>query len=315
MKPRHVILIVVAMLLGGGLVLRTATGQMGKGYYRVLPDDRTATLSAAEAAYLLGDARTASSVRSSVVRTMGIWLAAFFTLAIFSFLYRDNPLFRVAEHAFVGVSAAYWMVVAFWAAAVPNLLAPLFPRWVKLHLLPGLELAGGGSDVSVAALVQPWWELSDPAFIFPLALGVLLLWRLAPVGNCIARWPLAYIVGTTAGLRLVRHIETDFLAQIANTILPLAVLHYDASGGIDVLDTALHSLRNVMIVAGVCCVLVYFFFSLEHKGPIGGAARVGVWLLMITFGAGFGYTVMARVALLVGRVEFLLQDWLNLTSY
>ena len=29
-------------------------------------------------------------------RTIGLWLAAFFTLAIFSFLYADNPLYKIA---------------------------------------------------------------------------------------------------------------------------------------------------------------------------------------------------------------------------
>jgi hypothetical protein len=32
---------------------------------------------------------------------------------------------------------------------------------------------------------------------------------------------------------------------------------------------------------------------------------VGIWVLMVAFGASFGYTVMARISLLIGRVEFL----------
>ena len=32
---------------------------------------------------------------------------------------------------------------------------------------------------------------------------------------------------------------------------------------------------------------------------------------MIAFGASFGYTVMARVSLLIGRIQFLLHDWLG----
>ena len=43
----------------------------------------------------------------------------------------------------------------------------------------------------------------------------------------------------------------------------------------------------------------------------GGAAKVGIWTLMIGFGASFGYTVMARLSLLIGRVIYLLQDWLE----
>jgi hypothetical protein len=33
---------------------------------------------------------------------------------------------------------------------------------------------------------------------------------------------------------------------------------------------------------------------------------------MVTFGASFGYTVMARISLLTGRVQYLLRDWLGL---
>jgi len=38
---------------------------------------------------------------------------------------------------------------------------------------------------------------------------------------------------------------------------------------------------------------------------------VGIWFLMISFGASFGYTIMARLSLLIGRIRFLLDDWLH----
>ena len=38
---------------------------------------------------------------------LGIIVAAGMTLALYSFLYKDNPLFKFAEHVFVGVAAAY----------------------------------------------------------------------------------------------------------------------------------------------------------------------------------------------------------------
>ena len=56
--------------------------------------------------------------------------------------------------------------------------------------------------------------------------------------------------------------------------------------------------------------LVYFFFSIEHVGVVGGVSKVGIWILMITFGASFAYTVMGRIALIAQRIEFLLDDWL-----
>jgi hypothetical protein len=39
-------------------------------------------------------------------------------------------------------------------------------------------------------------------------------------------------------------------------------------------------------------------------------SRVGIWFLMISFGAAFGFTVMGRVALLIGRINFLIYDWI-----
>jgi hypothetical protein len=69
-----------------------------------------------------------------------------------------------------------------------------------------------------------------------------------------------------------------------------------------------------VIFIGTFCGLIYFFFSKEHKGVFGAASRVGIWVLMITFGASFGYTVMGRVSLLVGRLTFLFDDWLGLLN-
>jgi hypothetical protein len=230
-----------------------------------------------------------TAVRLSIPRSIGLWLAAFFTLAVFSFLYRDNPFYKIAEAVLVGVSAAYWMVVGFWDVLVPNLFAKIFPALVQAWAMPGLT----GPEAE-----RNLW------YLIPLGLGVMLLWRLAPRGAWIARWPLAFIIGTTAGLRLAAFLHGDFLAQIRNTILPLVVF------GPDDAFSPSASAANLLVVVSVLCCLAYFFFSFEHKGMVGRAAKVGIWVLMITFGAGFGYTVMGRIALLAIRLEFLLDDWL-----
>ena len=94
------------------------------------------------------------------------------------------------------------------------------------------------------------------------------------------------------------------MSQIRNSIVPLFVI--SPTTGFDFWD----SLKNIIIVIGVLCTIIYFFFSFEHKGFVGKTARVGIWFLMITFGAAFGYTVMGRIALLAIRIEFLLNDWL-----
>jgi H+/gluconate symporter-like permease len=72
------------------------------------------------------------------------------------------------------------------------------------------------------------------------------------------------------------------------------------------LDSASVIVNAIIILIGVICTLLYFFFSKEHKGVLGGVSRVGIIYLMIGFGAAFGYTVMSRISLLIGRIDFLL---------
>ena len=220
-------------------------------------------------------------------RTAGLWGAAILTLCIFSFLLGDNPLYKAAEAIVVGASAAYWMVIGFWETIVPNLFAGLFPDWTRANFMPKLS-----AEASV-----------DFLLLIPLALSVLLLLRLAPKIGWISRWPTAFIIGVFCGLRFISSLEADFLSQIGPTIKPLIVM---GENGFDLES----SFSNIVLVLGTMACLVYFFFSVEHKGAVGKVARSGIWMLMITFGAAFGYTVMGRIALLAGRFEFLFDDWL-----
>ena len=256
----------------------------------------------AETTFVVADGRgTVTTTADDVVpaiglswsRTIGLWLAAIFTLAIFSFLYKDNPLYKTAESVVVGVSAAYWMVIGLWDMIVPNLLGQLAPGFVQGNLIPGL------------AASDPNW-----AYLVPAIFGALLLMRLAPKGQYLSLWTLAFIVGTTAALRMVAYIEGDFLSQINATIAPLYQEVVNADGTVNGYSSFWASVRQITLVIGVLACLTYFFFSVEHKGVVGKVARVGIWFLMITFGAAFGFTVMGRIALLAARFEFLFDDWL-----
>lgn len=230
----------------------------------------------------------------SPARTIGVWVSAFFTLCIFSFLYRDNPFYKFSEAMFVGVSAAYWMVVAWWTVLIPNLLGIIWPSWIQSWAMPGISTVRDES----------WWM-----FLIPLVLGGMLLWRLSPRGAWIARWPLAFIIGSTAGLRLVGFLQADFLSQIRSTIKPVIVAPNAVEAAASV-SPFWQSVQNLLLIVSVLAALVYFFFSIEHVGVVKHVSRLGVWVLMVTFGAAFGYTVMGRIALLAIRFEFLFDDWL-----
>ncbi len=212
---------------------------------------------------------------------IGLWVAALLTLAIYSFLYGDNPIYKFSEHIFVGVSAAYGAAILYHQALVPKLVQPLSEGLIQPLL---------ASDVS--AIV--WTKAT---LVIPGLLGVLIFGRFFRGYQWLSRWPIAFVMGLGAGLSIPRSIQSLVLKQMHGTMQPVWPL---IGGGFD----------NLLLIVGVVCTLAYFYFSLPHRGVMGGLSRVGIWFLMIGFGAGFGNTVMARISLLIGRIQFLLYEWL-----
>jgi len=227
------------------------------------------------------------------------WLAAFLTLGIFSFLYKDNPWYKLTEAIFVGISAGYWVIVLFW----DNLHGKFWVgageftwEWLKA-LFSGTQRPGLSSDV-------------DLMLWFGAALGFLMLLRLVPKAGWMSRWPLAFIVGATAGLWLINYISTNVIAQAQATMLPMLSTEFGAGFN----ASAFQIVGSFVIFVGTFTGLIYFFFSKAHTGAFGGAAKIGIFFLMVTFGASFGYTVMSRMSLLIGRIDFLLGDWLGMIN-
>jgi hypothetical protein len=210
---------------------------------------------------------------------IGIWIGGLLTLGIFSFLYGDNPYYKFCEALFVGVSAGHWFVTLFWTVFVAKMI-----RNVGIGLNTFIT---EGFSAGVADYIH--WS-----YIFGGLLGFLMLLRLFPKIGWISRWSLAFVVGTTSGLFFINYLVSNGLVQIQKSILSFT------------------SVGNIILIVGTFCGLIYFFFSKEHKGTFGGLARIGIWFLMITFGASFGYTVMSRMSLLIGRMDYLLGNWLGL---
>jgi hypothetical protein len=199
----------------------------------------------------------------------GIWVAGILTIAIFSFLYRDNPVYKFAEHLLVGVSAGYYLVQYFFSATYKKFYVPVF-------------------------INQEYW------LVVGGVLGVMMFMRLSRRTEWISRYPVAFYVAAWAGYVIPSYIQVRILQQAESTIFnPLAVSLREA-----------FSLAVLLI--GVVTTLIYFYFSAEHKGGLRTVSRIGITFLMIGFGATFGYNVMGRVSLLIGRFQFLFADWLGL---
>ena len=200
---------------------------------------------------------------------IGVWLLVVMTLSILSYLYGDNPFYKAAEHIFVGVSAGYIFAITWWDQVWPNLFGRLFPSYVKA----GFEF--------------------DILYIIPLILGLFMLLRLIPSLSWLARISIGYIVGMAAGLKIYVFVNSNILMQIKNS-------------GINFDESIWNILNQFLVLIGVISGLVYFFFSKEHKGVIGKISKIGIYFLMIKFGASFGFAVMGRISLLIGRFEDLI---------
>jgi|TARA_B110000495_G_C23019577_1_gene604616 hypothetical protein len=201
---------------------------------------------------------------------IGVWSLVIMTLSILSYLYGDNPFYKAAEHIFVGVSAGYIFAITWWDQVWPNLFGRLFPDYVKA----GFEF--------------------DGLYIIPLILGLFMLFRLIPSLSWLARISIGYIVGMAAGLKIYVFVNSNILMQIKNSSINF--------------DGSIWSILNqFLVLIGVISGLVYFFFSKEHKGTIGKISKIGIYFLMIKFGASFGFAVMGRISLLIGRFEDLIK--------
>ncbi len=207
---------------------------------------------------------------------LGAWVATGLTLFILTFLYKDNPLFKLAEHLYVGVSVGYTVVKTY-------------------------------DTVLVRLIYMPIAEQGEWSLLIPIGIGILMLARYFPKVAWLSRIAFAFIVGVGSGLAIPRIISSFILKQVEDTVRPL---FYAVEGGgvtftVDLMDPA-SNLNAVVLLIGVVSVLFYFFFSVEHTGPGRAVARTGILFLMIAFGAAFGYTVMARMSLLIGRLRDLI---------
>jgi len=193
---------------------------------------------------------------------IGIWLTALATLAIYSFLYRDNPFYKAAEYLLVGLTVGYSLVISIKTVLWPGLVSPLFS--------------------------------GDLARIIPLILGGMMLVRLIPRLATWSRIPLAIIVGAGAGVSIPAMLKARVIQQMGATLAQP------------------QSVNGIIMLVGVLTTILYFYFARAQKGLLQPVAKTGIYYMMVFFGATFGYTVMSRVSLLIGRMEFLLGDWLHL---
>lgn len=146
-------------------------------------------------------------------------------------------------------------------------------------------------DLAIGPLLK-----GEVLVIVPIILGLALYSRYLPKYAWLARIPLGFIYGLGAGVGMSGIIGSQILTQVASTIM------------------IPKSLNDVVIFISVVATISYFFFSFGGSRPLGVAGRVGRMVMMISFGATFGNTVMGRMSTLISRLNFLYSDWLGLVK-
>jgi len=270
----------------------------------------------------------------ATIDILGYWLGIFLTFAILSFLYKDNPIYKFAEHLFIGVSIGYVVTLQYYNTMRPKLVE---------RLVEGR-----------------WW------YLIGLVLALALLTKAASKRWAwVGRFPIAFVVAFYAGLQINGVAQGDLGPQLTTAMSSVVAEKVDvntarpeelqllpgmtpvmarvvaerraqkpfeslddlaridgladwqvrdlneARGHITGLDAQASvttgdvyffgTLSKLLMLLGLIASLVYFYFSVEHKGAIGRVSRFGVWVLMIGFGAAFGFTVQGRLSLAIGR--------------
>jgi len=168
----------------------------------------------------------------------GIWLAALFTIWIYSIAFRDNMFFKFAEHTFVGAAAGHSIVYA-----VDNIIR------------------------------YGWNPLISGGYLYAVVfvLGILLYTRYHRSYFWVSRFPLAVMVGIGIGLSMRATVTAEFTAQIASTAALKVIGAPDAW-------TSFSNLLFIIIVLTVVYFFVFTFPKMHGGGLgiISRVARYGM---------------------------------------
>ena len=217
-------------------------------------------------------------------------IAVILTLSIFSFLYRDNPFYKFAERLVAGVATGYWTMLLYWTNFRPKVSEPLV---VQMNAIfdafskPYTSIIFNPIHGVIGAIIDAFLIV-----IIPTLLGIAMWTRFSRKYSWVSRYSIAFYIGISSGVSIPIAFLTGIFKQLQATVnIPIT---FSVAG-----------LNIFIIIVAVLSALVYFFFSAAHKGTMGTISKIGIYVVMISFGASFGLTVMGRIALLVQRVMFL----------
>lgn len=222
-----------------------------------------------------------------------IGVAALGTLAVYSFLIRDNAFYQAFEHALLGCATGMGCAIGIQDVLIRKWWDPMtagFHAW-----LGGAGAAGTPTDALL---------------LIPGLIGMLWYFQFSKRYLWLSRIPLCVGLGAGAGMAF-KGIFNSLMPQITGTFKPLwpgpGILR-DAT----TLERAAIGFENLVFVVGTVSVLSYFFFAFgRSRVSVRSPAKLGRWYLMLSLGAFFGNTFMSRLSALIERFQFLFSEWLR----
>lgn len=187
-------------------------------------------------------------------------LQVFFAFGILSFAFKSNPIQRLIESLYIGVTAGYLLIT--------NL------------------------NTAYKSAIQPLPQ--DPFLIIPIILGILMYSRLSKKYAYLSNYSIAFITAIGIGLSTRTVIQSDIIKQFINTAIPLFVT-----------NDALGTLGNITIVVTAISTIAYFTYSFEHKGSYGTLTKLGISLMMISFGASAANILLSRSARVITMLGYI----------
>lgn len=245
----------------------------------------------------------------SGIELIGTILAALLTVMVLSYLIGDNPLFRIATHIFIGVTAGYAGAIAWHNVLKPAIVDPLLVEGLP-GILSGSIFSGGQGVVIVGAWV----------------LIAMLLLKLSPSTSRWGSLPLVIMVGVGTAVVIGGAITGTLIPQTGAAVLSLNPGSFPpASVGnffVRLLEWLEPMIEVLIILTGTICTLLYFNFTArksptgigERPGLIEWAAKIGKGFIAITFGTMYAGALSTTLIVLSERMDFLVKLVTDLIS-
>jgi hypothetical protein len=151
--------------------------------------------------------------------TIGMIVASWICIMLYTMLYGDNPVSRTAEHIYTGILAAYELVVNlefFWNKGVVQITRP-----------------------------------GTAHYIIPVILGIMIYARLNESTRWLYRYPMAVLMGAMLGVTIRTTVFSQIIDQMIGNLPPIAPLTGVSAG------VAVNNL--IIIIGYLCAITFFIF--------------------------------------------------------